>query len=95
MTYTIESQQLVHAPLEQVFEFFSQARNLEELTPPWLRFSVVAPGPIEMREGTLIEYRLRVRAAAALGLPHRGVAPRLAVRRPSGPRPLQALVPHP
>ncbi len=61
MTHRIERRQLVRAPLEQVFEFFSSARNLEYLTPPWLRFSVTTPEPIEMRTGTLIEYRLRVR----------------------------------
>jgi len=60
MSHRIDRQQLVQAPLEEVFEFFSRARNLEQLTPPWLRFSVVSPEPIEMRAGTLIEYRLCV-----------------------------------
>jgi ligand-binding SRPBCC domain-containing protein len=60
MSYMIEHEQLVHAPLEDVFDFFSRARNLEALTPPWLRFSVLTPEPITMRTGTLIEYRLRV-----------------------------------
>ena len=60
MIHSIDRQQLVPAPLEQVFEFFSRARNLEELTPPWLRFSVLTPEPITMQPGTLIEYRLRV-----------------------------------
>lgn len=69
MTYRLDSEQLVRAPLEQIFEFFSRARNLEELTPPWLRFSVLTPEPIEMRAGTLIEYRLRVR-----GVPLRWVS---------------------
>lgn len=62
MIHGLDREQLVHAPLDQVFEFFSGARNLEELTPPWLRFSVLTPEPIEMRAGTLIEYRLRVRS---------------------------------
>jgi ligand-binding SRPBCC domain-containing protein len=48
-------------PLEEVFPFFSDARNLEELTPPWLRFHVETPPPIVIAEGTLIDYRLRVR----------------------------------
>ena len=60
MIHSIERQQLVPAALQEVFEFFSRARNLEELTPPWLRFSVLTPEPIEMRAGTLIAYRLRV-----------------------------------
>lgn len=48
-------------PLNEVFPFFSQARNLEVITPPWLRFEVLTPEPIPMRVGTEIEYLLRVR----------------------------------
>jgi ligand-binding SRPBCC domain-containing protein len=50
----------IDAPLEEVFPFFADARNLEALTPPWLRFEVRTPAPIEMRAGALIDYRLRV-----------------------------------
>jgi ligand-binding SRPBCC domain-containing protein len=57
----LEREQVVARPLDEVFRFFSMAANLERLTPPWLRFSVVTPEPIEMRSGTLIDYRLRVR----------------------------------
>jgi ligand-binding SRPBCC domain-containing protein len=45
---------------EQVFPFFADAQNLEAITPPWLGFSVTTPGPIEMRPGALIEYRLKL-----------------------------------
>lgn len=45
-------------PRERVFPFFAAATNLEEITPPALKFRVVSPLPIEMREGTLITYRL-------------------------------------
>ncbi|HSQ59101.1 MAG TPA: SRPBCC family protein [Acidobacteriota bacterium] len=47
-------------PLEEVFPFFADARNLEELTPPFLRFQVLTPPPIPMASGTRIDYRLRL-----------------------------------
>jgi ligand-binding SRPBCC domain-containing protein len=53
------TQQLA-VPLERAFELYSQARNLESITPPWLGFAVTTAGPIEMRVGTLIDYRLKL-----------------------------------
>ena len=41
-----------------MFAFFEDARNLEAITPPFLRFKVTTPGSIEMKPGTLIDYRL-------------------------------------
>ena len=47
-------------PPEEIFPFFGDAHNLEIITPPWLQFEVLTKGPIEMRPGTLIDYRIRL-----------------------------------
>ena len=45
-------------PREQVFAFFADAKNLELITPTHLNFKITSPGPIELREGALIDYQL-------------------------------------
>jgi len=57
--YTIQREQWVPQPLEKVFSFFSDASNLEVLTPSWLKFKVLTPTPIDIARGTHIQYRLR------------------------------------
>lgn len=48
-------------PRPEIFNFFSDARNLESITPSFLHFHTLTPEPIEMKTGTLIDYKLRVR----------------------------------
>jgi ligand-binding SRPBCC domain-containing protein len=62
--HRLRREQFVPRPLAEVFAFFADAGNLQQLTPPWLHFRIVTPGPIVLREGALIEYRLRL-----LGVP--------------------------
>ena len=45
---------------EELFPFFAEAANLDAITPPWLHFQLLTPKPAAMREGTLIDYRLRI-----------------------------------
>jgi ligand-binding SRPBCC domain-containing protein len=55
---TIQRQQWISAPLEQVFSFFCEARNLDRITPPELRFKLLAQSHLELLAGTLIDYEL-------------------------------------
>jgi len=48
------------APRPEVFDFFSNAQNLEAITPPWLRFHLTTPRPIAISVGTILDYRLRI-----------------------------------
>jgi ligand-binding SRPBCC domain-containing protein len=45
---------------ERAFPFFTDAFNLEAITPDWLHFEVLTPPPIAVAEGTVIDYRLRL-----------------------------------
>jgi len=58
--YTLQRELLVPNELPEVFDFFSRAENLERLTPPWMRFRILTPPPIMMRQGITIAYALRV-----------------------------------
>lgn len=59
--HVLRRRQLLEHPLKQVFPFFAAARNLERITPPWLRFEVRTPEPVRMQAGALIDYRLHYR----------------------------------
>jgi ligand-binding SRPBCC domain-containing protein len=57
-THRLTRSQSIARPLDEVFAFFSNAAHLETITPPFLRFRIVTPLPIEMRAGTRIDYAL-------------------------------------
>lgn len=64
--HVLQREQVIPRPVEEVFAFFSDAGNLEAITPGSLRFRILTPIPIAMSEGAIIDYRLSL-----LGIPFR------------------------
>jgi ligand-binding SRPBCC domain-containing protein len=58
VTYQLTSEVTLPRPLDEVFDFFADAGNLEAITPPELRFKILTPLPIEMHPGRLIQYQM-------------------------------------
>ncbi|MBC2601306.1 SRPBCC family protein [Puniceicoccus vermicola] len=56
----LQTEAIIPLPREEVFPFFALAENLEKITPDSLKFEILTPLPIEMEEGVLIDYRLRI-----------------------------------
>jgi ligand-binding SRPBCC domain-containing protein len=65
---SLHAEVMVPASLDRTFAFFSDARNLESLTPPWLHFRIETPLPIAMAAGTVIDYRIEL---YGIGVPWR------------------------
>ena len=59
-TYHIKFQQFIDLPINDVFNFFSKPENLSLITPPRLKFDILTPVPIIMKEGQLIDYSLTI-----------------------------------
>lgn len=59
--WVLHATQWLPRGIDEVWPFFTDAHNLEAITPPILRFNVTTPAPIDMKAGTLIDYRLRIR----------------------------------
>lgn len=58
--FVLKAEIWLPAPRSQIFEFFSDAFQLETITPPWMNFHVAAERPLTIQAGTKIDYQLRI-----------------------------------
>jgi len=65
-TYILERVTIVPRARREVFAFFSDAANLERITPRFLHFRITTRQPFAIETGTVIDYRLSL-----FGLPFR------------------------
>ena len=58
--HILERKQIIERPCAEVFEFFADAGNLEQITPLELNFRIITPQPIDIKKGALIDYQLKL-----------------------------------
>lgn len=59
--HILTRKQTLDLPIKEVFDFFADAGNLERITPPELNFQIITQQPINIHQGTLIDYKLKMR----------------------------------
>lgn len=58
--YILERSQVIGRSRREVFAFFSDASNLERITPRFLHFRILTPAPIRISAGTIIDYEIKL-----------------------------------
>jgi uncharacterized protein (TIGR01777 family) len=61
----LEAKQFLPYSQEHVFQFFSEAKNLEVITPEILNFKIENVSTAEIQKGTLIDYKLKIHGVPA------------------------------
>jgi uncharacterized protein (TIGR01777 family) len=56
----LESAQFIPQKKHEIFKYFSEAKNLEELTPETLQFQIKKMSTPQIEKGTLIDYKLKI-----------------------------------
>ena len=59
-TFSLRTELWLPQSHDEIFKFFADPQNLDRLTPAWLQFKILTPGDTTMRQGTLLDYRLRI-----------------------------------
>jgi ligand-binding SRPBCC domain-containing protein len=58
--FELDREQWVARPRDRLFPFFAKPENLALITPPELEFRLLTPSPVEMSQGRLIDYSVRL-----------------------------------
>lgn len=58
--HKIHREQVVHASIDEVWNFIKDPNNLNAITPDALNFKIISDIPAEMKNGLLIEYRIKI-----------------------------------
>jgi ligand-binding SRPBCC domain-containing protein len=59
MYYELTDRFEVAANVDETWAFFSDAKNLPRITPPWLNFTVATGGPIDIQQDSILDYTIR------------------------------------
>ncbi|GJL77870.1 MAG: hypothetical protein NPINA01_08590 [Nitrospinaceae bacterium] len=55
-----QMEQWTPQPVQTIFDFFSDSKNLELLTPEYLHFKILRQSTEKIEEGTLLDYKLKL-----------------------------------
>lgn len=58
--YQLESEQIINAPLDKVWEFFSKPQNLNKITPKDMSFEITSQLLNSTYEGQIITYKIEI-----------------------------------
>jgi ligand-binding SRPBCC domain-containing protein len=65
MVKIFETEIWLNQKRHDVFKFFSDAKNLERITPPWLHFKILSQSTLNIEKGSLLKYALRIKGFPA------------------------------
>src|SRR6185436_7147921 len=57
---------IIKKNIKEVFHFFSNAANLNKLTPQKLGFKMLTPSPVKMKTGTILDYKIKLNGISFL-----------------------------
>jgi ligand-binding SRPBCC domain-containing protein len=60
MIHQLQRRQIIPANLDQVWDYFSRPGNLNEITPPDMKFEILFGGEEAMYQGQLMAYKIQL-----------------------------------